>query len=137
MTLFLDTSALLKRYVDEEGTAEVIDTMALDIDWAASAVARTETEVSLCRLIADDAQRDEVVARFRRDWARFFVVALDSECLDRAIEIGCERRLRTLDALHLAAVERLPPPLTMLSFDAQQIAAAVALGIQVGVEPRA
>jgi predicted nucleic acid-binding protein len=132
MTLFLDTSALLKRYVDEPGTADVVHAMAVDLQWAASAVARTETELSLCKLVPEPELRAEIVASFVADWARFHVIAVDPECLTRAIEIGCEHGVRTLDALHLAAAERLPAPLTFWTFDSRQQVAATAMGIAIG-----
>ena len=43
MTLFVDTSALVKRYVSEEGRELVVAEMAADPVWCASAIARTET----------------------------------------------------------------------------------------------
>ena len=105
--------------------------MGGDTAWAASAMAQTEMELALCHLVASDESRQGVVDRFRRDWARFFVVPVDPECLRRAVEIGCEHRVRTLDAIHLAAAERLPAPLAMISFDTRQHAAAAAMGIQL------
>jgi hypothetical protein len=58
------------------------------------------------------------------------VVPVDDLCLARAVEIGCEHRVRTLDAVHLAAAERLPPPVRFLTFDARQGGAAQALGLR-------
>lgn len=131
MTLFLDTSALLKRYIDEPGTRDVVRAMEADPDWVASALAETETELALCHLLEEEDLRDQVRTRFRTDWARFLVVAVDRECLLRAAEIGCDQRVRTLDALHLAAASRLPGPVTLLTFDARQAAAAAAMGMLV------
>lgn len=137
MTLFLDTSALLKRYVQETGTAVVNDALAGDPVWTASAIARTEAELAFCRLIADEDRRSEAVGRLRRDWERFFVIPLDHDCLEQAVSIGCEHRVRTLDAIHLAAATRLPAPVTMLTFDARQAAAASTMGLLVRPEPPA
>jgi hypothetical protein len=39
--------------------------------------------------------------------------------------------LQTVDALHLAAADRLPRPLTYLTFDSHQIPAALGLGFDV------
>ena len=65
------------------------------------------------------------------DWARFAVVPLQEVVLVRAIEIGCQTRIRTLDALHLAAAERLSSGVTLLTFDERQAAAARELGFTV------
>lgn len=137
MTVFLDTSALLKRYVDEPGTETGTDVMALDAVWAASAIARAEAELALCHLLADEDRRKERVERLRRDWERFYVVAVDPECLQKAVEIGCEHDVRTLDAIHLGAAARLSPPVTLLTFDARQAAAAAPMGLSVLPEPQA
>ena len=48
--LFLDTSAWLKRFLDELGNELVIRLMAEDPAWAFSAIARTEAEIALCAL---------------------------------------------------------------------------------------
>lgn len=64
----------------------------------------------------------------RADLARRLVVPVDPECLARAAELGCALGLRTLDAIHLAAADRLPRPRAFLTFDRRQSDAAVTLG---------
>ena len=59
------------------------------------------------------------------------VVPIDPACLARAAELGCRYDVRTLDALHLAAADRLPQPLVMLTFDRRQADAARAMGLAV------
>ncbi len=129
--LFIDTSALLKRYVEEVGTAEVLELMERDPEWVASALAHAEAEVTLCNLgleaVAEAGQRQ----RLRDDWERFLVVPIDGPCLARAAEIGCALRVRTLDALHLAAADRLPKPVTLLTFDRRQAEAGREIGLLI------
>jgi predicted nucleic acid-binding protein len=72
-----------------------------------------------------------VQRRLQDDWDRFAVVPVDAACLSLAGELGCEHRVRTLDAIHLAAAMRLPGPVTFLSFDRQQAEAAGRLGLHV------
>jgi predicted nucleic acid-binding protein len=129
--LFLDTSALLKRYVLEEGTDLVLESMAQDGSWTASALAQAETEVTLCHLGLSRRAETEQRRRLRADWERFLVVPVDGRCLLRATEVGCQHRVRTLDAIHLAAAERLPGPLSFLTFDLRQAAAAQAMSLEV------
>jgi len=132
--LFLDTSALLKRYAHEDGTALVLELMDADREWLASALAQPEAEVTLCHLGLDKEVENEQRRRLRDDWERFRVVPVDGACLLRAAEIGCLHRVRTLDALHLAAADRLPRPLVFLTFDQRQAAAARAMGLSVAGE---
>jgi predicted nucleic acid-binding protein len=68
---------------------------------------------------------------FREDWDRIAVIPLDERCLARSVEIGSNFQLQTVDALHLAAADRLPRPLTYLTFDSHQIPAALSLGFDV------
>ena len=129
--LFLDTSALVKRYVAEEGTELVLTRMLDDTEWVVSALARSEATIALCRLGFTRDEGDEVWQRLREDWERCNVVPVDPACLERAAEIGCEFEIRTLDALHLAAADRLPRPLVMLTFDRRQADAARSMDIVV------
>jgi uncharacterized protein len=129
--LFLDTSALLKRYVEEEGTTLVLQLMGQDLDWAVSAVARTEAEITLCRLGFDPSVDASTKSSLGEDWEHCHVVPIDPACLARAAELGCQHDIRTLDALHLAAADRLPQPLVMLTFDRSQADAARAMGLTV------
>lgn len=125
----LDASALVKRYVAEEGTEEVIELMGADLEWCASALCAVEVQVTICHLGFEASAQRELIATLRADWDRFLVVPLDELCLARATEIGCDRRVRSLDAIHLAAADRLPRPFTFLTFDTQQAQAARALGL--------
>jgi uncharacterized protein len=67
----------------------------------------------------------------RDDWERIHVVPLDARCLDRAAELGRTQPLRTIDALHLAAADRLPRPTTFATFDPAQIPVALGIGFDV------
>ena len=129
--LFLDTSALLKRYVKEAGTNLVLRRMGEDGEWAVSALARTEAEISLCRLGFEPDEDPDVWQRLRDDWERCHVIPVDPSCLGRAAEIGCDSEVRTLDALHIAAAERLPQPVVVLTFDRRLADAARLMGLAV------
>lgn len=128
--LFLDTSALVKRYVEEDGTGLVLERMGADPEWVVSSVARTEAEITFCRLGFDRDSAD-VWRRLGDDWERCHVVPVDPDCLERARDIGCRYEVRTLDAIHLAAADRLPRPLVVLTFDHRQADAARAMELVV------
>lgn len=129
--LVLDTSALVKRYVDEVGTAEVVRLMAEDTVWSASALCRAEAHVTLCHLGFEETVERQLGRALQDDWMRFHVVPVDDLCLARASEIGCQRKLRTLDAIHLAAADRLPRPFRFVTFDVRQADGAQQLGFDV------
>jgi predicted nucleic acid-binding protein len=107
-----------------------------DPEWVVCAVARTEAEIALCRLGFAPGERVDPWQRLREDWERCHVVPVDLACLARAADIGCRHQLRTLDALHLAAADRLPRPLVVLTFDRRQADAARSLDLMMGARYR-
>jgi predicted nucleic acid-binding protein len=131
MTLFLDTSALVRRYVHGSGRDVVLAAMADDGDWCVSALARTEALLVLQQLAVHPRQQDQLWATARRDGEGFWVVPVDGRCLARAVEIGATYGVATLDAVHLAAADRLPKPLRYATLDRRQIPAAAGLGFEV------
>lgn len=131
MTLALDTSALLGRYLSGPHRAVVLGAMAEDAVWCASALARAEALGMIDRVCDLPHDGDRARQALRDDWERIHVVPLDQRCLDRATELTREQPLRTVDALHLAAASRLPRPVTYCTFDPRQIPVALALGFEV------
>lgn len=131
MTLALDTSALLGRYLSGPHRSVIADAMDGDPLWCASALAQAEALGMVDRVCDLAADSDRVRRSLRDDWERIHVVPLDQRCLDRAAELTREHPLRTVDALHLAAADRLPRPVTFATFDPRQIPVALALGFIV------
>ncbi|HEY6696936.1 MAG TPA: type II toxin-antitoxin system VapC family toxin [Acidimicrobiales bacterium] len=131
MVLFLDTSALVRRYVQATGQQLVAAAMRADGPWCASALCRSETLLALHHLAVTPSQHARMWGRLRDDWDAFFVVPVDARCLAQAVELGATYGLRTVDAVHLAAADRLPRPARYVTFDRHQIPAAAALGFEV------
>lgn len=131
MTLAIDTSALVRRYVRSSGHGLVTEAMADDPVWCASALARAETLQVLHQMAVSRTQHDHLWANLRRDWDRMYAVPVDDRCLAAAVEIGATFRVRSTDAIHLAAASRLPHPVRYLTFDRAQIPAAAGLGFEV------
>ena len=131
MTLFLDASGLVARHVDFPGRDVVLDACGADADWCASALALAEALVLADRLSDDTAERDDLRRALRTDWDRVAVVPVDQPCIDRAAELATAHPLRLVDAVHLAAADRLPRPITYATFDDHQIPVALALGFEV------
>ena len=131
MTIALDTTALLARYLDGPYRPVIIDAMSADDEWCACALTLTEALMVIDRLGDDPGRTDELRRAMRDDWERIHVVPLDARCLDRAAELGRTQPLRTIDALHLAAADRLPRPTTFATFDPAQIPVALGIGFDV------
>jgi hypothetical protein len=131
VALFLDTSALLRRYVHAPGRELVTAAMADDDVWCASALCRSETLLALHALAVTPSQHERMWGRLRDDWDAIVVIPVDDRCLAQAVELGATYGLRTVDAVHLAAADRLPRPASYATFDRRQIPAAAALGFDV------
>jgi predicted nucleic acid-binding protein len=131
VTLFVDTSALVRRYVQGPGRDLVLAAMDADPDWCASALCRSETLLALHRLAVTPSQAARMWSRLRDDWDAFVVVPVDDRCLAHAVDLGATYGLRTVDAVHLAAADRLPRPASFVTFDRHQIPAVAALGFDV------
>jgi len=131
MTLALDTTGLLARYLQGPARDVALDAMQGDHDWCASALALTEALTVAERLADDPSATDDLRRALRDDWERIAVVPVDQRCLDRAAELARNQPLRIVDALHLAAADRLPRPLCYLTFDPNQIPVALSLGFDV------
>ncbi len=131
MSTYVDSSALLKRYV-EEGDSAAADAL-LRADHALLTARHTIVEVrrNLARLLSG---RDLVTARaaFADDLRSISIVELDDATCESAASIAEATGVRTLDALHLAAVQRVSEPgVSFLTFDLRQAQAARALGLAV------
>ena len=111
MTLYLDTSSLMKLYVEESGgegiqqlvrEADVVVTSALAYPEARATLARRRRE----RLMTPSeaaAARDQLDA----DWPHFTVIAVGVDGARAAGRLADTHGLRGADAVHLASFEDL------------------------------
>jgi len=131
MTLYLDSSALISAVIDGRNRAQVLDALSGDGDWCASALALTESLALVPRLTDEPVLQRDVEDEVRLLWDRVAVVPVDQRCLDRAAQIVREQPVRLADAIHLAAADRLPRPISFVTFDSAQIPVAMSLGFDV------
>ena len=128
---YVDSSALVKRYVAEPDSDRAIGLLDSDMDWVASAVAEIEVRrVLSARLSAGPARRAR--AAFLRDWERIAVVALDPTTIGRAASLAETTGARNLDAIHLASATRvLSRSMRVVTFDVRMAAVARSMGLPV------
>jgi len=138
---FLDTSAVVKRYVQETGTSWIRNLAApanghflyvariADVEVAA-ALARRRQQASL-----SSAEAAAGLSQFRQDLAQDYrVMEISIPLLQRAARIADMHVLRAYDAVQLAAsleVRSQVPALVLVFADAALNAAAVAEGLPV------
>lgn len=125
--LYLDASALVKRYVEEEGSEVLLGAMDDAHGWAMCRIGFVET----VRAVALAGGRSEV-KRIERDWLAFDVIEVDGALVDHAAKLALSAGLRSLDALHLAAALVLPPEeVTVATWDVRLHRAARDEGLAV------
>ncbi|HYU61620.1 MAG TPA: type II toxin-antitoxin system VapC family toxin [Solirubrobacterales bacterium] len=136
MRLYVDSSALVKRYVAEPGAEEVREAMTAAGEWVASRIAFTEVVRALG---AGDPRGSGPVSRFRSEWPSFLVVDVDQRLAEEAAELALEHGTRTLDSLHLAsALAVAEGPFALATWDARLWEAARRSGLALipGRAPR-
>jgi predicted nucleic acid-binding protein len=131
VTVVLDTSALLAVAVDGPQRAVVLDALGRDPIWCASAMALTEALPAIDRLTDESILRADLEDAIRLTWDHLHVVPVDQRCLDRAAALARTQPVRLSDAIHLAAAERLPVPVSFVTFDPAQIGVALGMGFDV------
>lgn len=130
MSLYVDTSALLKRYIQEADSDVAEGHLLADTVWISARHTWVEVRRNLARLLGG-AELAEAQRQFTADFRRMHVIELDEATCALAAQLAEVSLVRTLDALHLAALRRLGQGVPLLSFDLRQAAAARALSITV------
>ena len=111
MTLYCDSSALVKLYVAEPhadtvrslvDTASVVITAAISLAEIRASLHRAHREGRLSRQGADLARR-----QFLRDWPNIVSINVDPDLLSSAADLAERHNLRALDGIHLAAFQRV------------------------------
>ena len=110
MILYLDSSTLVKLYIDEPGSADVARLVAEADAVATSALAYPEVRSTFARRrrarMITPAEMTAARRDFEADWASFIAIPCDAAQARRAGELAEKHSLRGADAMHLAAFER-------------------------------
>lgn len=125
MIVYLDTSALVKRYFLESHSDEILSLWKSALQIVTSSVAYAETIASLYRKKRETNLADTVIKKitdsFHQDWESFIRVEVNdqlNEYIDRVLE---RYPLRGFDAIHLSSAmlihEKLPENFLFACFD--------------------
>ena len=144
MTVYLDTSALVKRYVREAGTARVLALWHKADHLATSRLTYAETVCAVRRKARHEPQTQETLAKalsdFERDWPTLAIVELTA-ALGPSIDRLAERYLlRGADCVHLASclelARRIGESVVFACWDENLLRAARAEGLDVSHRTR-
>jgi uncharacterized protein len=139
MNLYIDTSALVKRYVEEPGSEHVLDWMDLADTIATGIITRAEVAAAITRATRMEHLTvqisDRVLDKFRQEWDSFHRLPINEELIARADFLACQFGLRGYDAVHLAAAliwqEVLILPVTLATYDRELADAGKMSGLNV------
>jgi predicted nucleic acid-binding protein len=131
VSLYVDSSALLKRYVDEPDSEAAESLLRSDPSLLTARHTIVEVRRNLARLL-DEPDAAAMRSAFANDLEALSIVEPDSATCESAAAIAEVTGARTLDALHLAAAQRVGgPAVPFLTFDLRQAQAARSLGLTV------
>jgi predicted nucleic acid-binding protein len=134
---YFDTSALVKRYVDEPGRREVLQLLRRN-ECVTSAVLPVELRSGLRRRVAegslDAARLPAILKHVAADRPYWTLIEVGTDVLAGAETLVATHPIRTLDALHVASAQLFAarvsmPGLTFVSADKRQTETAVAVGL--------
>ncbi|KHD07701.1 hypothetical protein PN36_26475 [Candidatus Thiomargarita nelsonii] len=143
--LYLDTSALVKIYVEESESDTVVSAIAQAETVATCVISYVETHAAFARLhreqIFTDEQFEVVKHEFVEDWEEYFQIPFTQSLMQRAAELAEIYALRAYDSVQLAAADVLfnqsEQSVIFASFDQRLNLAASRLGLKLLSEIRA
>ena len=125
MILYLDTSALVKRYIREAGTDEVIALIEDAGSVGSASLTRVEMAAALEKTVRQGWVKRKAALQAWQDfldhWSSFTRLNASSGTIERASTLAWEYSLRGYDAMHLASAllwqEALETQITLATFD--------------------
>lgn len=137
MTIYLDASALVKRYVQEEGSDVVAAVIGQIV--GTSLITRAETVAALAKAVRVGVLNPEGASAARRafhdDWPQFVRIQLTEAVVERADYLAWEQGLRGYDAVQLASAlewqHHLNETITFATFDRNLWEAADTSGLRL------
>jgi len=107
LNLYLDTSALVKLYVDEEGSSPVREALQAAAVAATSAMAYVEARSAFARRRREGglaaAEYRRAVRFLDTDWVRYQRVRVTDQLIHAAADAAESFHLRAYDAIHLTS----------------------------------
>jgi predicted nucleic acid-binding protein len=131
VTTYVDSSALMKLYIDEPDSDDALRLIGADPVLVTCWLTLVEVRRNLSRMLSG-APLSRAREACERDLDGMALVTLDERGWRAAADIGETLGVRSLDALHLAAAKQLGvAQLAFCTFDLRQGQAARQLGLHV------
>ena len=135
---YVDTSAMVKRYLDEPGHREVLRLLRRN-DLVSSVLLPVELRSAIRRRVHDrtlePTSAESALKRFAADRVVLATVELTAAVLAQAESLVSSYPIRTLDAIHIGSARvfasRIGTPALFVSADKRQVDVATAIGLLV------
>lgn len=139
MILYLDTSALVKAYISEQNSAEVMTTMRGADIVATHLIAYIEAHAAFSRLKRekkiDEKAFESTKTSFVTDWENYLQIENSKALMQQAVDLSEAFALRAYDSVHLAAavllLRKSKQSVMFACFDQQLNKAAKVLGLDI------
>ncbi len=125
MILYLDTSSLVKLYVEEDESSKVDALVRSSEVTATSLVAYAEARAAFARRFREKAftpdEHDRIKEFFDKDWSSYLILSVSEDMVRLAGNLAEKHALRGFDSIHLASAltlrQELSSPIVFSCFD--------------------
>lgn len=139
MNLYIDTSALIKLFIQESQSDEIRHLVENANLVATGLITRAETPAGINRLarmnVINQAECEAALDNFRKEWGEYHRIVVTEQMVIRADFLTGQYSLRGYDAVHLACAltwsELLGAFVTLATFDKELYEAAQKSGLEV------
>jgi len=122
---YLDTSSLVKLYMEEDGSSQVDDLVSSSEFASTSIVAYAEARAAFARRYREkaftSAEYNRIKKYFEKDWSSYLTLNLTGEIVRLAGDLAEKHALRGFDSVHLASAfilrRELSAPIVFSCFD--------------------
>ena len=138
MILYLDSSAIVKKYVSESGSVEVQSAIEQAEAVATTVVSRAEVVAALgkaVRMVIGKKEAEAMVRSFNKGWRDLVRTRVTERLVKHASELAWSHGLRGYDAVQLASAaawqQAIGRNVTLCAFDLRLWEAALVIGLLV------
>lgn len=139
MNLYIDTSAIIKLFIQEAYSDEIRSLVETADLVATGLITRAETAAGINRLtrmsVLNQEQCEAALSNFRKEWGGYHCIQVTEQIVIRADFLTGQYSLRGYDAVHLACAltwsELLGAPVSLATFDRELHEAAQKSGMEV------
>jgi len=135
--LYLDTSSLVKLYMEEEASLKIETLVKSSEATATSIVSYAEARAAFARRFREKSftsdEHNRLKAFFDEDWRNYFILNITQDMIKLAGNLAEKHALRGFDSIHLASAlilhQEVSSPVVFSCFDSKLEKAAMREGL--------